>query len=65
MAAIAVRVGDSSQGIRTADNAKQILFSHTIWTSTMIIWCLGSHGRLRLVVIRFLRSSFMPSKVGF
>lgn len=31
----------------------------------MLIWCLGCHDRLRLVVIRFLRSSLMPLKVGF
>jgi hypothetical protein len=65
MAAIAARADDSAQSVRIAYNAKQILFFfRTIWTSTMIIWCLGSHDRLRLVVIRFLRSSLMPLKVG-
>ena len=64
MAAIAAPAGDSAQGIRIAYNAKQRPVSRTIWTSTMTIWCLGSHDRLRLVVIRFLRS-LMPLKDDF
>jgi len=31
----------------------------------MIIWCLGSHDRLRLVDIRLFGLSLMPLKVGF
>ena len=58
-AAIAADADGSAQGVKIADNAKQTLFFPYHLTSTMIIWCLGSHDRLRLVVIRFLMSSLI------
>lgn len=66
-AAIAAHADDSARGVRIAYNAKQSkhVFLHTIWTSTMLIWCLGSHDRPRLVVINFLRSLLKPLKVSF
>lgn len=65
MAAIAACADDSAQSVRIAYNATRILFLHTIWTSAMIIWCPGSHNGLRLVVMRLLRWSLTPIKVGF
>jgi hypothetical protein len=50
--AIAGSLDASTPWVRMAYNAVHSLFFHTIWASTMMFRCLGSHDRLWFGVIK-------------